>query len=134
MALLAGVELMGVGALVKTAAKLRALKTALREMETLRVKALDRSAAFQWPTSQDIDRYAVTLGRADRPRLIARQRDGVLKIASPYDVFTLFLRSAARRRRQLAVAELVIAVSVAEVAWSIWRQSFIGRSPSSSAV
>jgi len=49
MALLAGVELMGVGALVKTAAKLRALKTARREMETLRVKALDRSAAFQWP-------------------------------------------------------------------------------------
>ena len=122
LAFLASVDLMSLGALVKISTKLTALKQARQEMEALRAKAHNRAMAVQWPTSDDIDRCSVTLGGADRSRLMAQHRDAVQKVASPYDVFRLFFRSAGRRRRRLAVTQLVIAVAIAEVNWIIWRQ------------
>ena len=121
LAFLAGVDLTGLGALVKISAELTALGKARRKIETLLATAHDRQTTFQWPTSEDIDRYAGTLGRGDRPRLIARHLDAALKLVSPYEVFVFFLRKAARRRRRLAVAGLLIAAIIAEVGWIIWR-------------
>lgn len=114
LALLVGVDLLSVHAAVKISATRDSLKKARREMEAIRTKA-------QLPTSGEIVRLSSNLSQADQDRLFAQHRNGVLKIASPYEVFRLFLQSAARQRRRLAVAELLAAVSTAQITWLIWR-------------